>query len=135
MPDFTPLNPKGYIKSGPNATSPPQRPEGAPLPDQESIVTMGNERFSVPELVFNPSDVGQCPVHRLPCYESLNWFRRRFHAGLQQAGLVETVVQVISAMPEDIQGMLWANIGLFGGLASTEGFGERLSVTVSCAPF
>jgi actin-related protein 6 len=47
---------------------------------------------------------------------------------LQQAGLVETVAQVIESMPEDIQGMLWANIGLFGGLASTDGFGERLSV-------
>jgi actin-related protein 6 len=46
--------------------------------------------------------------------------------GLQQAGLVDTVASVISSMDKDIQGMLWANIGLYGGLAQTEGLGERL---------
>lgn len=64
---------------------------------------MGNERFSVPELVFHPNQMG-----------------------LPQAGLVETIAEVIGSMSEDVRGMLWANIGLFGGTSLTEAFGERL---------
>lgn len=46
--------------------------------------------------------------------------------GLQQAGLVETIANVIASVPEEVQGMLWANIGVFGGVAATPGFGDRL---------
>ena len=46
--------------------------------------------------------------------------------GLKQAGLPETIADVISAMPEEVRGMFWANIGIFGGLGEIEGFGERL---------
>jgi actin-related protein 6 len=71
LPDFTPYNPKGYIKSGPSATTPPERPvlDDAGLQNQimaedEHVVKMNNERFSVPEIIFTPSDIGQCnPSH------------------------------------------------------------------------
>jgi actin-related protein 6 len=29
-------------------------------------------------------------------------------------------------MPEELRGMFWANIGLFGGLGMIENLGERL---------
>jgi actin-related protein 6 len=47
-------------------------------------------------------------------------------AGLKQAGLAEAVAQVIKSLPQDHQGMYWAHVGLFGGVAGTEGIGERL---------
>lgn len=37
--------------------------------------------------------------------------------GLDQCGLAGTVAASISAVPEEIQGMFWANIGLVGGTA------------------
>lgn len=79
LPDFTPSNPKGYIKSGPGAIPRPapdpaldpsandtgegkgkgQVPTTGTAPVvEENVVLMGNERFSVPELLFNPSDIG-----------------------------------------------------------------------------
>jgi actin-related protein 6 len=29
-------------------------------------------------------------------------------------------------MPEEVRGMYWANIGIFGGLGNIENLGERL---------
>jgi len=61
LPDFTPANPRGYIMSGPNAV--PQadieEDEVKVTGGDEDVVNMGNERFSVPELVFNPRDIGK----------------------------------------------------------------------------
>lgn len=44
-------------------------------------------------------------------------------------GIPETVAHVIEQFPTEIQGMFWANIGLIGGVAATEGIGERLFVS------
>ena len=41
-------------------------------------------------------------------------------------GLPETVDYVISMMPEELRGMYWANIGIFGGLGNVLNLGERL---------
>ena len=41
-------------------------------------------------------------------------------------GLPETIAHVISMMPEEVQGMFWANIGIIGGLGMIEALGERL---------
>nr|XP_019008456.1 actin-like protein ARP6 [Kwoniella pini CBS 10737]OCF47237.1 actin-like protein ARP6 [Kwoniella pini CBS 10737] len=71
--------------------------------DEEQILVMGNERFAGPELLFNPSDIG-----------------------LKQSGLPETIAHVISCMPEELRGMYWAHIGIFGGLGNIEALGERL---------
>jgi actin-related protein 6 len=58
LPDFTPSNPRGYIKSGPNAVPPPEQAEGTAATGEEHVVNMSNERFSVPEVLFNPGDIG-----------------------------------------------------------------------------
>jgi actin-related protein 6 len=113
--------------SGPNAIPQPETEEEEvkATGGDENVVNMGNERFSVPEVVLDPRDIGKCTAPRLG---RLSYPLTPFvvFAGLRQAGLVETVAEVIGSMDESIRGMLWSNIGLFGGLACTEGFGERL---------
>ncbi|KAH9168756.1 actin-domain-containing protein [Lactarius sanguifluus] len=80
--------------------------------DGEQVLYMGNERFSIPEVLFCPD-----------------------HIGLRQAGLGEAIVQSISLLPEDLQGMFWANIGLIGGSTKFPGFSARLmSELRPCAP-
>eukprot|EP01052_Picozoa_sp_SAG31_P002307 SAG31_NODE_81_length_27131_cov_4.775283_12_plen_162_part_00 len=53
----------------------------------EQVLTVNNERFSVAELLFNPSDIG-----------------------IQQGGLAEATAQAIQAMPVDMQGPAYHNI-------------------------
>jgi actin-related protein 6 len=91
LPDFS-RNRQGYIR----------QPDGQPV-DGEQILYMGNERFSIPEVLFCPD-----------------------HIGLHQAGLGEAIAQSISLLPEDLHGMFWANIGLIGGSTKFPGFAARL---------
>ncbi|WVQ75999.1 actin-like protein ARP6 [Cryptococcus sp. DSM 104548] len=125
LPDFsaasTSTSRTGYIRSGPNASIPEDvrgdedvdmdgdaRMDGKKKrkvneDEEEQVLWMGNERFAGAELLFNPSDIG-----------------------LKQMGLPETIAHVISCMPEELRGMFWAHIGIFGGLGNIEALGERL---------
>jgi actin-related protein 6 len=50
----------GYIRSGPNAEPREgQTKKGNTDDEEEQVLWMGNERFMGPELLFNPSDIGQ----------------------------------------------------------------------------
>jgi actin-related protein 6 len=51
--------------------------------------------------------------------------------GQSQAGLPETIAHSISTLPEDLQGLFWANIGLIGGNSTFAGFEQRLCVIFS----
>ena len=73
------------------------------LTDTDQILLMSNERFTVPELLFRPSDIG-----------------------MNQGGIAEAVADSIESLPEDVRGMFWANVGLIGGNVKFEGFEERL---------
>jgi actin-related protein 6 len=75
------------------------------LTDSDQILLMENERFSVPELVFRPSDIG-----------------------MEQAGLGECVADAIESLPAEVRGLFWSNIGLVGGNTIIPGFDERLLV-------
>ncbi|KAJ7149787.1 actin-related protein Arp6 [Mycena crocata] len=79
-----------------------RQPDDIPL-DTDQVLTMGNERFAVPEIIFRPDDIG-----------------------LEQSGLPGTIATSIALLPEDIQGMFWANIGLIGGNTNIPGFRQRL---------
>ncbi|WWD21521.1 actin-like protein ARP6 [Kwoniella shandongensis] len=116
LPDFSARSTSrtGYIRSGPNAVPPEDdgavktngdsgRKPSKQVEEEEQVLLMGNERFAGPELLFNPSDIG-----------------------LKQTGLPETIAYVISMMPEELRGMYWAHIGIFGGLGNIEALGERL---------
>ena len=69
----------------------------------ESMLTLGNERFTVPELLFSPDD-----------------------AGLKEAGLPETVMQSLSGLPPGLWSAMLSNILVIGGNAMFPGFIERL---------
>ena len=43
-----------------------------------------------------------------------------------QSGVAMTIAHSIALLPEDLQGMFWANIGLIGGNAKFPGFARRL---------
>nr|POE78613.1 actin-like protein arp6 [Quercus suber] len=70
---------------------------------KEHIVTIGNERFVVPELLFTPSDIG-----------------------MDQEGICGTVLQSIHALPEGLWQVFLANILVVGGTSKLSGFVERL---------
>jgi actin-related protein 6 len=69
----------------------------------EDVVTLRNERFTVPELIFNPSDIG-----------------------LRQPGLAELIQQSLSELPVGLWPGLLANIVVVGGNALFDGFVQRL---------
>jgi len=54
---------------------------------------------------------------------------------MEQAGLPEVIAHSISLLPEELQGMFWANVGLIGGNTKLPGFRERLMIELrSLAP-
>jgi actin-related protein 6 len=69
----------------------------------EDFMTLGNERFTVPELLFSPSDVG-----------------------MKQAGIAQMVMQSLQSIPKSLWGPMLANIVVVGGSAKIPGFIERL---------
>ncbi|KAI0317627.1 actin family [Amylostereum chailletii] len=91
LPDFS-TNKRGRVR----------QPEEI-IADSDQVLYMGNERFSVPEILFRPDDIG-----------------------FDQAGVAGAVAQSIAFLPEELQGMFWANIGLIGGSTKFPGYPERL---------
>jgi len=72
---------------------------------KEDFIPLGNERFLVPEIIFNPSDIG-----------------------MAQAGLAETVVQSLACLPPGLWPAMLANVVIIGGNARIPGFVERLKM-------
>lgn len=64
LPDFS-VNRPGYIRKGPGAVvmdlDPPAEPaaQAGGKPVEDPVLYMSNERFTVPEVLFHPSDVGE----------------------------------------------------------------------------
>ena len=73
--------------------------------DTDESMTLGNERFTVPELLFRPT-----------------------YIGLNQAGLPETVLQSLNSLPGGLWPAMMANVLLTGGNAKMPGLLERLYV-------
>lgn len=69
----------------------------------EDYMTLGNERFTVPELLFSLGDVG-----------------------MKQEGLPATVLQSLSGLPQGLWPAMLANILVVGGNSKIEGFMSRL---------
>lgn len=85
----------------------PRFQQGQLMPDDitadDQVLLMNNERFSVPELLFNPQDVG-----------------------LDSCGVADAVASAISECPAALQPFLWSNILCVGGNACLPNFRERL---------
>lgn len=76
------------------------------------VMFLRNERFTVPEVLFNPMDIG-----------------------LRQPGLAQVVMQSLSVVPVGLWPGLLANIVVVGGNAKISGFWQRLkSEIVALAP-
>ncbi|KAL8996712.1 MAG: hypothetical protein Q9169_003827 [Polycauliona sp. 2 TL-2023] len=73
----------------------------------EDFMTLGNERFAVPELLFSPRDVG-----------------------MKEAGLPETVLQSLSGLPPGLWPAMLANIVVVGGNCLIDGFMKRLEMEI-----
>ncbi|EDW26984.1 GL16521 [Drosophila persimilis] len=93
LPDFTTIK-RGYV-----------RIPGRPRMDEETMQTVPlcNERFTVPELLFNPSDIG-----------------------IHQVGIPEAVADCLKACPWQAHRELLLNILIVGGCAQFPGFLPRL---------
>jgi actin-related protein 6 len=69
----------------------------------EDVLVLGNERFAVPEILFNPSDIG-----------------------MKQAGIPDIILQSLSVLPTGLHPPFLANVLVVGGNSLTPGFMERL---------
>lgn len=89
-----------------------QAPGTAKKDDDYQMLRLNNERFSIPELFFHPSDVG-----------------------INQMGIAEATIVAVNACPEETRPHLYANIIVVGGSASFPGLRDRLQKEIrSMAP-
>eukprot|EP00118_Oscarella_pearsei_P000012 m.3972 g.3972 ORF g.3972 m.3972 type:complete len:416 (+) comp10030_c0_seq1:125-1372(+) len=93
LPDFSGTR-RGYIRptSG-----------GEKLEEHQQIIRFTNERFSIPEILFSPSDIG-----------------------IRQCGIPEAIIKSIQATPEILHPHLYGNIVVTGGSAALPNFRERV---------
>lgn len=73
----------------------------------EDVLTLRNERFAVPEIIFNPTDMG-----------------------MRQPGLGELIKESLDALPIGLWPGLLANIIVVGGNSLIDGFIQRLQKEV-----
>ncbi|KAL8716856.1 MAG: hypothetical protein Q9225_005847 [Loekoesia sp. 1 TL-2023] len=107
LPDYN-TGSKGYLRPHDPSLAARMKKRGAmadPGGIVEDFMTLGNERFAVPELLFSPMDVG-----------------------MKEAGLPETVLQSLSGLPQGLWPAMLANILVIGGNALIDGFMERLEL-------
>lgn len=98
-------NLRGYLRDRP-ATDGKQSHSGKSGPGpqfKEQVLVVNNESFMVPEILFNPTDIG-----------------------LDQSGIAETIVQAVKAVPACLHALLYSNIMLIGGVTRCPGFKDRL---------
>ncbi|XP_037775751.1 actin-related protein 6-like [Penaeus monodon] len=94
LPDFTTIK-RGYVRTREESTG--KATAG------EQLIRLNNERFTIPELLFTPSDVG-----------------------IQEMGISEAIVHSINKCPEETRPHLFRNILLTGGNCNFEGFKDRV---------
>ena len=93
LPDYH-TNVTGYVKGE------QEPPEGV----TEQVLRMNNERITVPEALFHPSDIG-----------------------LNQAGIAEAVHLAVQATPEELHPAFYSAIVTAGGNSRLPGFREKLA--------
>ncbi|EEH45075.1 uncharacterized protein PADG_01225 [Paracoccidioides brasiliensis Pb18] len=98
---------KGFVRPHESVLSGKKRKEllsgSAPGMMAEDLLVLGNERFTVPEILFNPGDIG-----------------------MKQLGIPEIVMQSLSVLPTGLHPAFLANIMVVGGNSLIPGFMERL---------
>ncbi|KAJ3186285.1 Actin- protein 6 [Gaertneriomyces sp. JEL0708] len=71
--------------------------------EDEQVLIMNSERFTIPEILFHPSDIG-----------------------ITQAGIAEAVIEAVEATQRSYHALFYSNIMLVGGNACLKGIRERL---------
>lgn len=104
LPDFH-FRSKGYVRAhDPNApTKLKELITGKSLGATEDFITLGNEQFMVPELLFTPMDIG-----------------------LRQSGIAQQIMDSLSSLPLALWPGFLSNIVCVGGNTKIEGFIVRL---------
>ena len=69
----------------------------------EDVLVLGNERFTVPEILFTPGDIG-----------------------MKQAGISDIILESLSVLPTGLHPVFLSNILVVGGNCLLPGFMERL---------
>lgn len=100
LPDFTSIK-RGFLREPVLPTH-----KQAATEDQQTL-RLSNERFTIPELIFHPSDVG-----------------------VRQMGVAEAILDACKACPEKSLGHLLPNMVVIGGCAMFPGMAERLEKEV-----
>ncbi|XP_050429470.1 actin-related protein 6 [Adelges cooleyi] len=94
LPDYTTVN-RGFVRTLDET--------GGAVDKDNQILRLSNERFTIPEILFHPSDVG-----------------------IDQLGIPEAIIYSISKCPEETRPHLYNNIIVTGGNGCFSGFRERL---------
>lgn len=94
LPDFNTIR-RGYVQQSDGSSK--EIAEGC------QILRLNNERFTVPEILFNPSDIQ-----------------------MESMGIAEAIVKCIRSCPVSVQSSLAKHIVIVGGNANFPGFKERL---------
>ena len=108
LPDYHARS-KGYVRDHDpeQAGNLKKLQTGKPTETAEDILTLRNERFTVPELLFNPTDIG-----------------------MRQSGIAQLVMESLSGLPFGLWPGFLANVIVVGGNANIEGFIWRLQVEI-----
>jgi len=108
LPDYHNRS-KGYVRDhDPNLAGKLKKmSSGKPAEAADDILTLRNERFTVPELLFNPSDIG-----------------------MRQSGVAQLVMESLSDLPLGLWPALLANVVVVGGNANIEDFIPRLQMEI-----
>lgn len=102
LPDFHKRDKGQLVDYDPARHSKAKRIAASAQPE-EDVLTLRNERFVIPELIFNPSDMG-----------------------MRQPGLADLILQSLQTLPVGLWPGLLANIVVVGGNGLLDGFHQRL---------
>lgn len=107
LPDYHTRS-KGFVRDHDPAAALKLRMEARKAGEPtEDFLTLRNERFTVPELLFNPSDIG-----------------------IRQSGIAQQIMDSLSALPLGLWPGLLTNIVCVGGNANIVDFVHRLQTEV-----
>lgn len=102
LPDYEAVK-RGFARPHNPKISRKDRALGLDGGPKEHLITIANERFTVPELLFTPSDIG-----------------------MQQEGIPGTILQSLHSLPKGLWQPFLANILVVGASSKFPGFMERL---------
>lgn len=105
LPDFTTRR-RGFLREPLGKSQSQKKAQEQPQIDEQCL-KLANERFSIPEILFHPSNIG-----------------------IEQMGIPEAITHSISLTPPPMHPHLYANIIVTGGSALFPGFEERLLTEV-----